>query len=312
MRLSGKFRWIVLSIAIAALLPFAPVDARAATSADKTAQAAPDPNANEMLANFIKQGAKAYYMGTRGGLDGWFVVKDSKVQIMYAPVGSQYILVGVLFQPGGQNLTIDQIKQTAKEHPEIVAMLNAKQGQSVPAGVGQPSSLAAQDSTPTSASADEAAQHPGEKLMKDLMEANGVTLGSPTAPRLLMVMDTQCRHCRATWGILRDAVLKNTLQVRMIPIGDQDSESERAGAQFLHVTNPLNSWDKYYNGDTSPLAGTPDASQIAALRANHALIDSWHIDFTPWLIYRAKSGEVKIIRGELQEPLATLLSDMAP
>jgi thiol:disulfide interchange protein DsbG len=301
---------MVLSIAIA-VLPF--------TFPARAKETQPDPNANAMLANFIKQGAKPFYMGQKGGIDGWLLVKDGKSQVVYQVPGSQYLLVGMLFQPNGDNITFDQVKETTEKNKEIASLFPetpaAKEAKgsltALPAGTAALGAAmpAVPPMSPVPAPA--AQENLGEKLVKDLLAASGVTLGPSSAPQLLMVMDPNCKHCRATWGLLRDAVLKGKLEVHMIPIGAEGSDNERAAAEFLHKSDPLSAWDKYYNGDDTQLAGTPDPSWIASVQANHALIDSWNIDTTPMLVYRSKSGEVKIIKGEIQQPLAVILSDMA-
>jgi hypothetical protein len=269
-----------------------------------------------MLANFIKQGAKTYYMGNRGGLEGWLVIKDGKSEVMYQPVGTQYLLVGMLFQPGGDNLTYEQIQEAVKQNPEIEALMPQKSAQPTQAQSGHltalpPDTAGLGAAMPTIAPQAAAQENLGNRLTKDLLAASGVTLGPSSAPQLLMVMDPNCKHCRATWGVLRDAVLKGVLQVHMAPIGTEGSDSERAAAEFLHKNDPLSAWDKYYGGDASQLAGTPDPAWVANVRANHALIDSWNIDTTPLLAYRSKAGEIKIIKGEPQQPLPVILSDMA-
>ncbi len=110
---------------------------------------------------------------------------------------------------------------------------------------------------------------------------------------------------------MRDTVIKNALQIRLIPIGVQGNDHERAAAQLLHLADPMNGWDKYVAGDKTQLAGAPDATLVAAIRSNYALIDSWHIQMTPYLVYRAKDGKVKIIQGEPEQaspPLSSAIS----
>ncbi len=145
--------------------------------------------------------------------------------------------------------------------------------------------------------------------MKDLQNAAGVTIGSSTAPLLMMVMDPNCPHCHATWKVLRDSVFKNTLQVRLIPIGAVSADSERAAAQLLHIADPLNGYDKYVAGDKTQLAGAPDPALTTAIRSNGTLIDSWHIQMTPYLLYRSKDGKVKIVQGE-PEQVSAILNDI--
>jgi len=72
----------------------------------------------------------------------------------------------------------------------------------------------------------------------------------------------------------------------------------------LHVANPLDTWDKYVDGDRDQLKGTPDTNALIAIRGNHELVDSWNIKMTPYIIYRAKDGQVKIVQSEPEKPEA--------
>jgi hypothetical protein len=269
-------------------------------AADAVKTQAPDPAANPVLAGIIKLGSKLYYLGNKSGLDGWLIVKDGQVQIAYATPGSQNAMIGAMFGPSGENVSADQVQALLTTNKELNTLLtnSMNPGQAAPGTVADPNMAMAQNQAAVSAAPNPAVLlPPGERLMKDLLNAAGVSIGNGAAPLLLMVMDPDCPHCQATWRALRDTVLKNNLQIRLIPLGAQ-TEHERAAAQLLHVADPLTVWDKYVGGDKSQLAGTPDATLIAAIRANGALVDSWHIDVTPYLVYRAKDGKVKFIKGE--------------
>jgi hypothetical protein len=41
------------------------------------------------------------------------------------------------------------------------------------------------------------------------------------------------------------------------------------------------------------------------------LIDAWHIEQTPYIVYRARDGQVKIVQGEPERP-ETIINDVAP
>jgi len=286
-----------------------------------TAQAAsPDPAANGMIAEFIKMGAKAYYMGEQNGLQGWLIIKDNEVQIGYAPPDNKSLLVGVLFDAQGNSISSQQIKNLYDTNKEANAALTAVNNQQLNvsgmptqaafsgapgtpmANMGQPSFMPTTPPMPSS---------PGEQLMQALQNAAGVDVGSASAPKLFMVVDPNCPHCHEVWKELRAAVYGGKLQIRLVPIGAFGPESERASAQLLHVGNPLDVWDKYIAGDQNQLAGTPDAAAIAAIQANHALIDAWHIQMTPYLIYRAKSGQAKIVQGEPKQ-VGAVVDDIGP
>jgi hypothetical protein len=272
--------------------------------------AEPDPMTNPVLSTIEKAGAKLYYMGNREGMDGWFIIKDGQVQMVYSTPDNKGALIGALFGQDGENITTLQVQTLAANNKEVATLINSmkneeesisvagNQGTS-PAGAAQPT-LGGMPSQPLS---------PGERLLHDLSTAATIVVGVPSSPEVLMVMDMHCLHCQAAWRALRDAVFKGSLHIRMIPIGDEGSDSERAGAIFLNTPDPLNAWDKYVAGDHTLFPGAPSQQALSAVRSNHAIIDAWGIHDTPYLVYRAKDGKVKIVDGE-PEKVSLILGDM--
>jgi thiol:disulfide interchange protein DsbG len=291
-----KTKTLIRSILfLAATILFAGSLAYAAAPAPAPVE--PDPAANPMLAEFIKTGAKVYYMGEHSGLQGWFITKSGQVQIAYAPPDNQSVVIGVLFDAQGNSVTSQQMKTLYDSNKEVNAFLNsagnqpAVQAMGIPSGQMMPS--------PAASSMLPVAVSPGEQLLQALQNAAGVDVGAASAPKLYMVIDPNCPHCHATWQALRAAVFGGKLQVRLVPIDAQGNpDSERAAAQFLHTADPLNAWDKYVGGDKTQLAGNPDAAVLGAVHSNRELIEAWHIDTTPYMVYRAKDGQAKIVRGE--------------
>jgi protein-disulfide isomerase len=307
---------------------------------DKASVAEPDSSTNPVLAAIKKTGANVYYMGTRGGLDGWLVVKGSQLQIAYAITGSQNLMIGALFGPSGENISSAQLQSIFDEHPELKNLfVNAAQATaaatsaSTTPGTLSPSAMGLNGGNPaadaqtkifagasgmqmpsgTMLPAVQTYTSPGEHLYHDLLQARGVDLGSPNTPELLMVMDPTCPHCKATWKMLRDKVFSNALHVHLVVISRDadDKEESRVAAQLMQVTNPAEAWDKYVNGDKDQLAGTPDPALIQAVKANHDVVDGWRIRSTPFLVYRGRDGKVKIVEGEPMEASA-LFSDLLP
>ena len=281
----------------AAKTPAAVPAAKDAPAAAKDAAATPDPYANPALAGFLKTGAKAYYLGQQSGMNGWLLMKNGQIQAGYAPPDNSEIIIGAMFGSDGISITVAQLSKLMETNPEISEVLKGALGAGATAAAQQ-TPVAHPDS-------------PGEKLLKDMTEAATISLGNPAAPQVMMVMDTNCKHCRASWELLRDYVVKGIIQLRMLPVANMDSESERSAAVLLKSPDPLNAWNKYTTGDRSMLAGAAAPDAVTALRANHALVDRWKIDSTPYFVYRDKNGQVKIIKGEI-EKIQTLLTDVVP
>lgn len=296
----------------------------------------PNPADNPVLAGVMKLGTKVYYLGIRGGLDGWLIEKNGQIQIAYAVPGGQDIVLGALFGPNGENVSSAQVQAILDEHPDLKNAMIATATRTPPSPSGLNDSIASIQAATTAAKEEIArmappmagsfvpptadslpsvspAVSPGELLYRELMEAGGTNIGNASAPILIMVMDPTCPHCHDTWEMIRDKVLGNALQVRLVPIARdaKDSEEERAAAQLLHSATPLNTLDRYEAGDKSQLVGNADPVFLDAVRANHRLADRWHMEKTPFLVYRGKDGKVKIIQGTPDQPSA-LLADLLP
>ena len=300
--LSLKSLSLVLSGVLLVASPMSAAQAADKAPADKsvdTVRAAvplPDPMQNPALANMIKLGVKLYYLGMRSNMEGWLILKDGQLQMVYIPVGTTDLILGAMFDKDGKNVTSDQIDDLVKTNPQVA--------QDMASGAS-----AKQQSTAGTAPTESA----GEKLLHQMDNAYGVFVGDAAAPAVDMIMDANCKHCQASWKVLRDSVMAKKLRLHLIPIANPGSDNERAGGVLLHIVDPLKAWDKYVAGDGSALPGTPDQAAISALRANHALIDNWNIDETPYFVYRSKAGSVKIIRGEIKaDHLNDLLTDVTP
>src|ERR1700744_823779 len=70
----------------------------------------PAPESNAVLANFISNGSKIYYLGKQSGLDGWLIVKDNQMQISYTNDDKDHALIGAMFGGRGENVTAAQIQ----------------------------------------------------------------------------------------------------------------------------------------------------------------------------------------------------------
>jgi hypothetical protein len=266
-------------------------------------------------------GSRFFYLGDTGGLKGWLMFKDGQVQIMYSTPDNKSALVGAMFGEHGENLTAQQVTALLHDNKEASDLIVQAQKQAAnEAGISLmpngPSTASTSPDTTKKIPASSQLQGgvppaltPGDRLINDLSAASTIVVGRITAPEILMVMDPHCPHCQMAWQRLRDSVINGKIHIRMIPIGTLNTDNERAAAVFLGVEDPLATWDSYVAGDKAQLVGTPSATALASVRANHALIDKWSIQNTPYIVYRAKDGKVKILQGE-PDKVAVILGDM--
>lgn len=281
---------------------------------------APDINSIPILNEIVRNGAKLFYMGERSGLHGWFILKDGQIQMIYVTSDRKTAMIGALFTEQGENVTGPQIEALASVNKEVETIMStpAKQQEDVTkAGGVQGGFAAVPGGTAVNGSASApnnalpmVSLSPGERLLQDLQAAAGVTLGNNNTSEILMVMDTDCPGCKATWKELKSAVASNQVQLKLIPVVNNPAKGDsNAAAQLLKVENPLETWDKYVNGDKSALAGEADSLRLKAVMSNNQLIEKWNIRYTPYLVYRAKDGKVKIVQGK-PERMAAVLTDI--
>ena len=278
-----------------------------------------DINAVPILTSFVKGGAKLYYLGERSGLYGWFIIKDGQVQMIYVTADGKTAMIGGMLTADGDNVTSAQVTTLAGTNKDVADLINGtnKQQQDITSAGSSANGIAAVPGDPAAVAAEAKASNlppavtlsPGEQLMQDMQAAAGVTVGKNENAEILMLIDPNCPYCQATWKELRDSVAKNIVQIKLVPMGSFGSNEERAAAQLLHVANPYEAWDKYVGGDHTTLDGTPNNVQLLAVRNNRALVDRWNIRATPYLVYRAKDGRVKIVQGK-PDRMAAVLNDI--
>lgn len=300
-----------------------------------TSRSVPDPQANPVLADIMRYGARIFYMGRLGAADSWFIYKNRQIQFAYTFGDGQNALIGVMFGPNGQGVTAQQFDALINTNSEVSQLMKtatsttsspedrAALGNQVAAVMlgggtadGQSSlgklPMASVDTQAASAPAP-AIGSPAERLFADLSKASGVDLGSDAAPLVLMVMSPSCPHCKTSWRALRDAVQGGKVRVRLIPVA-ATPEDEALGARLLHVADPLMAWDKFVGnalgGDKAQLSGTVDEASRKAVKDNYVIADSWSIRDTPYFAYRAKNGKIKVLRGE-PEKVSAFLDDVA-
>ncbi len=254
---------------------------------DTLLPALPDP-----LQNLANDGAQIRFLGRDQGVDGWIAIKNGKEQYFYVlPNGS--FVSGVLFDSKGKTITIKQVQELRKKSGGILDSLAA-------------------DIPPTKNIKDAKVAEkyefktPSEQLYYDVETSNWVPIGAAGTPMFYSFIDPQCPHCHAMMQDLKPYIDAGKVQVRMIPVGFR--EETRAQAAFLMATpSPETVWWRHMDG-SSPIPASQEISQQGVQR-NLSIMQSWKLSVTPLIIYRAKDGKVKIIRGKAKD-LDALIKDL--
>jgi thiol:disulfide interchange protein DsbG len=267
---------------LAALLLLIPVSAWAQT--ETQAQDTTIPELPAPIKNLVDEGAQLRYLGRDYGLDAWITIKNGQEQYFYVMPDRSAFTMGLLFDGEGKLITMDQVQRLRAKGDNLLDTLAEEDFSDIEANRNNPAKA-------------DALTSPSERLFADIETSNWVPIGKPDAPVIYSFIDPQCPHCHEFISDLRQKGLldSGTLQVRMIPVGFKDET--RAQAAYLMATpDPQKSWFAHMDGDKTALPAKTEINQ-QGVQKNLAVMQSWEFNVTPMIVYRAKNGTVKLVRG---------------
>jgi len=245
------------------------------------------------IQNLVDEGAQIRYLGQEHGFDAWITIKNGQEQYFYVKPDRSAFVMGLLFDKSGELVTLDQVANLRGENgDELLDQLASEVPDNMPGNSA-------------------AFQSPSERLFADIQNSNWVALGSRDAPVVYSFIDPQCPHCHAFIQDLRDNNMleQGKVQLRMIPVGFKDET--RAQAAFLMAApNPGERWMRHMDGDETALPAKADINQQGVQR-NLSVMQAWEFNVTPMIVYRAKDGSVKLVRGRPQD-INALVADLNP
>ncbi len=248
------------------------------------------PNMPDPIKNLAAEGAQIRYLGRDYGFDSWLTIKNGQEQYFYVLPDQSAFVMGVLFDPKGKMVTLDQVQRLRGSGDDVL------------------DSLASEDFTANEPKKEFEPQSTSERLFYDIEKSNWVPLGKSGAPVIYAFIDPQCPHCHSFINEIRtDYLDTGKIQVRLIPVGFKDET--RAQAAFLMATpNPEERWMRHLDGDTEALPAKSEISQQGVQR-NLAIMQSWKFNVTPMIIYRGVDGSVKLVRGKPKN-IDSLIADI--
>jgi thiol:disulfide interchange protein DsbG len=244
----------------------------------------------------VQQGGQVRYLGRQLGMDGWIAVRNGQVEYFYATPDGNALLMGMLFDKNGKLVTVRQVKELQEKSGGALSQFVDKPVKASPLANGPLAPPLSKFKTPS------------EQLYDDVSYSNWIPLGSPEAPFIYAFIDPQCPHCHDMLLEMRKAYIdKNLLQVRIVPIGFRE-ETMLQAAYLLAAPDPQSTLFKHLEGDKTALPVTPNIN-IQGVQRNLAIMQSWHFDVTPIVLYRGADGRVKIVRGRVKD-IPKLLADL--
>jgi thiol:disulfide interchange protein DsbG len=258
----------------------------------KNDAAAPLPEMPAAIKTLVAEGAQARFLGRDYGMDAWITIKNGQEQYFYVTPDHSALVMGVLFNNKGKMVTLEQVQRLQQQGDTLIDTL---------AGGSEPQ-------TPADRKVSKEFETPAERMFGDIESSNWVPLGVTGAPVLYAFIDPQCPHCHSFIQSLRtDYINKGGVQVRMIPVGLREETAAQA-AFLLAAPNAAERWYKHMDGDATALPANKDISDQGVQR-NLAVMHAWKFDVTPLIVYRAKDGKIKILKGEPKD-IPGLIADL--
>lgn len=253
----------------------------------------PLPEMPAPIQNLVNEGAQVRYLGNDHGLDAWLTLKNGQEQYFYVMPDKKAFMMGILFDAEGKVVTVDQVQRLRAQGDTLLDTLS-----DIPITEDPGKKESFEFKTPS------------EQLYADIEGSNWISIGPNGAPVLYAFVDPQCPHCHTFVDALRKGQYfeKGQVQLRLIPIGLKDET--RAQAAFLLASpNPEERWFAHMSGDKDALPAKSEIGQQGVQR-NLAIMQSWKFDVTPMLVYRAKDGTVKLVRGAPQD-ISAAINDLS-
>lgn len=241
----------------------------------------------DALDNLVKKGAQVRYLGEEHGMDGWLMIKNGRPQYFYVAPDGQAILTGVMFDAKGENITARQLQALRGEQggKSLDALTQPGDSQSFEMpDVSQPESRSKQ-------------------MYRAIKASNWFVLGQPDAPVVYAFIDPQCPHCHDFINALRNRGYfeGGRLQLRVVPVGVINQKSLYRAAYLLAAANPADRLLSHIDGDEDALPVQQDMNTQGVQR-NMTVMKDWGLKSTPFIVYKDKGGEVRVIQGNPPDP----------
>jgi thiol:disulfide interchange protein DsbG len=241
--------------------------------------ATPLPAMPDPIKELMNQGAQVRYLGRDYNLDAWLTIKNGQEQYFYVLPDQSAFLMGVLFDPKGKVVTVQQVQRLQAQGDTLL------------------DSLANGAEDPADQKVSKEMETPSEQLFSDIEGGNWLPLGQAGAPVAYAFIDPQCPHCHAFIADLRaNYINQGKIQLRIIPVGFKEETMAQA-AYLLATPNPQERLYRHMDGDTTAIPAKTDINQ-QGIERNLAIMHRWKFDVTPLIIYRAKDNSVKIVKGQ--------------
>jgi thiol:disulfide interchange protein DsbG len=261
------------------------------------------------IQNLVDQGAQLRYLGQEHGLNGWLILQNGEEQYFYSTPDGQGILMGILFNNKGDTITLRQINALRKKEGPAIDRLAGYTEPVKPIETVKTPSVAPDFTSPESLLR-AAAKPKSEQLYNGVQSANWFKLGLDSAPIIYTFIDPECPHCHDLVQKVRKSgyLEEGLVQLRLIPVGVLSENSLIEAAYLVASPNAEKDFYRHLDGEKDVLLSDKSINTQGVQR-NIKLMQDWKLDMTPFSVYRARDGKVKVLQG-VPEDIKTIITEL--
>ena len=240
--------------------------------------------------------AQVVSLGSRGGLDGYFVTPSGGTGYGLYVTGDGHAVVGLLFGPDGMEITGTQL---AAVRPAASAQrADAAPPETLVPQTLVPETVVPKTAAPAMTAHAEGAVRPSSspsltRLFERSAAAFGFTLGN-RGPLAVLLGDATCPWSRSAVAGLGRAALDGRLQLRVVPVAILGARAARRASAIAANADPARAW---FEGPDR----APDRVGAERIARNNALLDGWGATAVPFIAWRAPDGGVAYRIGDIDD-----------
>ncbi len=244
-------------------------------------------------------GAQVVSLGSRGGLEGYFVRPAKAGGYSLYVTGDGHAVAGLLYGPDGREVTGAQLAAAhAGEAGGSTAGTGAREADPTAAETAAADRRVTTGPAVIAHAAVEASSAPSSPTSRSALfersaAAFGFTLGE-RGPLVVLLGDAACAWSRSAAAKLGREALAGRLQLRVVPVAVLGAAAARRAAAIAAHPDPARAW---FEGPERP-ADREGAERIAR---NNALLDAWGADAVPLIAWTAPAGAVAHRIGDIDD-----------
>ena len=253
----------------------------------------PDLGLEGLVSGLRANGAHVLSLGSRGGLDGYFVTPAGGAGYSLYVTGDGHAVAGLLYGPDGMEITGAQL---AAARPEVASAQGA--GAATPETLVPSTAAPAMTAHATSDAGGPASSSPSRTgLFERSADAFGFILGE-RGPLVVLLGDPTCSFSRSAAARLGRAALDGRLQLRVVPVAVLGADAARRAVAIAAHPEPARAWFEGGVAAGGILGPETGAERIAR---NNALFDAWGETAVPLIAWQTRDGAVGHRIGDIDD-----------